>query len=334
MPHLFLKLAINIFPIRSIRRNLRRKLLRDKGSQELIHKKWLDDSRDKKFTAGHEVPYKIIMQYRLRKTGNLPNLINPFSYNDKIAWLMLFDQNPMQVICSDKYKVRKFVEDRIGSKYLPNLYSTVKKTIDINFRKMPESFVIKANHDSGSVFIVERKKDADLNKIKKSLQTALDKKYGRDKGEWAYGFIDPYVIIEELLHDEKGNLPADFKFHCVDGKVVWLQYIFDRIKSPKEAIYDSSFNLLEMQMDENFEQANPNMEKPALWCEMIEISERLSRGFKYVRVDLYHLRDRIVFGELTFYPRGGAYKTRYNKEFGKMMRFDMNQTRPIYLGGV
>lgn len=39
--------------------------------------------------------------------------------------------------------------------------------------------------------------------------------------------------------------------------------------------------------------------------EMISIAEQLSDGFKFLRVDLYNIKGKIYFGELTFYPAAG-----------------------------
>lgn len=39
--------------------------------------------------------------------------------------------------------------------------------------------------------------------------------------------------------------------------------------------------------------------------EMISIAEQLSDGFKFLRVDLYNVKGKIYFGELTFYPASG-----------------------------
>ena len=39
---------------------------------------------------------------------------------------------------------------------------------------------------------------------------------------------------------------------------------------------------------------------------MIEIAERLGEGVDFVRVDLYDVDGRVVFGELTNYPAGGT----------------------------
>lgn len=39
--------------------------------------------------------------------------------------------------------------------------------------------------------------------------------------------------------------------------------------------------------------------------EMISIVEKLSEGFKFLRVDLYNIKGKIYFCELTFYPASG-----------------------------
>ena len=39
--------------------------------------------------------------------------------------------------------------------------------------------------------------------------------------------------------------------------------------------------------------------------EMIVISQKLSKGFPFVRVDLYCINSEIYFGEMTFYPWTG-----------------------------
>lgn len=38
---------------------------------------------------------------------------------------------------------------------------------------------------------------------------------------------------------------------------------------------------------------------------MISAAQALSRGFQFVRVDLYAIRERVIFGEMTWYPGGG-----------------------------
>lgn len=38
---------------------------------------------------------------------------------------------------------------------------------------------------------------------------------------------------------------------------------------------------------------------------IITIAEKLSEGFKFLREDLYNIKGKIYFGELTFYPASG-----------------------------
>ena len=49
-------------------------------------------------------------------------------------------------------------------------------------------------------------------------------------------------------------------------------------------------------------------ERPASLEAIISVSERLSAPTDFVRVDLYDVGGRIVFGEMTSYPLGGAIR--------------------------
>jgi hypothetical protein len=62
--------------------------------------------------------------------------------------------------------------------------------------------------------------------------------------------------------------------------------------------------------------------------ELKKIAEKLSERWKYVRVDLYYGEGKPWFGELTFWPKAGCYKTPDQVEFGKLLDFDMTTTKP------
>ena len=51
---------------------------------------------------------------------------------------------------------------------------------------------------------------------------------------------------------------------------------------------------------------NLNVPKPGLFDEMKKIAEELCQPFQFVRVDLYQANGKVYFGELTFFPAGGA----------------------------
>jgi hypothetical protein len=45
---------------------------------------------------------------------------------------------------------------------------------------------------------------------------------------------------------------------------------------------------------------------PEALAEFVSVAEELGRGVDFVRVDLYDLAGRVVFGELTNYPAAGV----------------------------
>ena len=260
--------------------------------------------------------------------GVFPNIVSPVNYNDKISWLMLFDQDPLIPICMDKYKVRDFVKSRIGDEYLTKLYAVCSSFDEIETNKLPDSFVVKTNHDSGTVFLVKNKNEWNREEAKKKIDKSLSRLYGTKKGEWAYQHIEPKIIIEEYLGDLNAPPPPDFKFHCVDGTVRWLHYIYDRGEQTKEITFDRNFNVLPLYLCHEFILSTENIPTPKNWNELVSVAEKLAQGFKYVRVDLYNIDERIVFGELTFFPKAGCYKTPDITQFGQMLDFRTDDPLP------
>ena len=56
------------------------------------------------------------------------------------------------------------------------------------------------------------------------------------------------------------------------------------------------------------------MPKPECLEEMINVARMLSNGFPQVRVDLYELKGKVYFGEMTFTSNGG-YQDFYSQDF-------------------
>lgn len=53
----------------------------------------------------------------------------------------------------DKYLVRKYIADKIGEEYLIPLLGVYNGAEEIDVDQLPEEFVIKCTHDSGSVVL-------------------------------------------------------------------------------------------------------------------------------------------------------------------------------------
>ena len=70
------------------------------------------------------------------------------------------------------------------------------------------------------------------------------------------------------------------------------------------------------------------MKKPKKLEKMIEIASKISKGFPFVRVDLYDIKGKIYFGEMTFTPAAGFnfyYNDKFQIELGR--KIDINKLR-------
>ena len=92
---------------------------------------------------------KFIRKQFYNKMGRNVELENPVKFNDKIQWLKLYWYDSIATKCADKYEVREFVSERIGSKYLNELYGVYESVDEIDISKLPQKFVLKGTHGSG-----------------------------------------------------------------------------------------------------------------------------------------------------------------------------------------
>jgi len=240
--------------------------------------------------------------------GYWPHFRNPRSFSEKICSRMLFDRNPRWTMISDKLRVRDYITDTVGSEYLIPLLWNGENSEKIPFDELPQSFVIKANHGCGYNIIVKDKTRLDqasvILKVKKWLEEnfCLDNRLGI---AWAYKAIRPNVIVESFIGDN-GKVPEDYKFLCYSGRVEFIQMNFDRFGDPYEKFFDRDFNPLDLW--QGTKQYPGKVARPNNYEDMVRVAECLSRGFDFIRVDLYNVGGRIYFGELTCYPAGGIVK--------------------------
>lgn len=306
----------------------RNALFLKRKNRKRIAEKWEDDRKNLPLEQEHKPLYYAIHEMFLREMVKFPDLTNPRGFNDKIQWLKLFDQDPKIIRCSDKLGIRGYVKERIGGGHLPALYTTASSFGEIDFSSLPESFVLKTNHDSGSVILVKKKHSFNQKPARKKLNKSLTRTYGWEKGEWAYSFIKPIIFAEEFIGAPlQGTPPPDYKFHCSNGRVKWLQYIYDREESPKEVIITREGTPLDIHFDHNMSHSM-DFTPPSEWESLIETAEALASGFKYVRVDLYLTSGTIYIGELTFFPLKGCYKTPVQEELGLLLDFDLTTHKP------
>ena len=234
------------------------------------------------------------------------NVNNPKTFNEKLQWLKLNDRTKLHTICADKYLVREYIEKKIGANYLIPLVFSTKNSSEINEKNLPDyPVIVKTNHDSGTALIIKNKNNYDWKKTQEILKKAMSFNYYFNLKEWQYKNIEPRIIVEQLLLDNKGSIPKDYKFQCLNGKVYFISVDVVLEKEKNRNFYDSSWNELEL---EYFYKKGPKQDKPELLNKMIELAEKLAKPFHCVRVDFYFINSKIYFGELTFHPGGGTDK--------------------------
>ena len=191
---------------------------------------------------------KILKQWYKKRTGKNLNLENPKTFNEKIQWLKLYDNSPLKTKLADKYLVREWIEEQIGSEYLIPLLGVWNNFDEIDFDKLPEKFVLKANHGSHWNIIVKDKSKLDKSKAKKKFDKWMARDYAFKAGlELQYRGIKPKIIAEKFIEDTNGEL-NDYKIMCFNGepKFVWVDC--GRYSNHTKNIYDLDWNLQPFKM--------------------------------------------------------------------------------------
>lgn len=250
------------------------------------------------------------MQYFLQ-TGKHLHLDHPITFNEKMQAYKLTYKNPLMLQCTDKVEVRKFVEGRGLGEILVPVYMVGNKLEDIDFKALPEKFVIKTSDGGGGneVLVCKSKTELGEEEFKHTVKRWLDapKSKKHIAREWAYQNGYPRrLVVEQLLEDplDPHKDIDDYKFFCFNGKFKIMQLHKDRHADHKAGFWDENLKFIP-----NVNILYPTFEKdvplPENIKEMVKVAEKLSEGFPYVRVDLYNVGGKIYFSELTFYPASG-----------------------------
>jgi len=249
------------------------------------------------------------VKYFLR-FGKKANLKDPQNLNEKILWLSHNTDTSRWVELADKYRVRKYVEECGLGDLLMKLYGMYDSVNDIDFEKLPQSFVIKTNNGCGTVILVKDKNKLNIEQTKKTITKWLKVPFGVMSGEPHYRKIKPCIIVEEYLNVENSISTSliDYKFLCLNGELCYVLVCFDRdIPNHK-----TKFDLYEAKdwkpqkffLTEKYRE-NIVIPKPKQLDKMLEYARILAGDFPQVRVDLYEVDGKVYFGELTFSAYGG-----------------------------
>lgn len=231
---------------------------------------------------------------------------HPRDINECIQWILCYGDQERMAMCADKYAVRQYLQDKgLGGMLIP-LYGRWKKASDVDFDTLPDRFVLKCNHDSGSYHFIDKTKPFSKDAIIKNIGKHLRTKYGYVHGELYYNRITPCIIAEQwLVQDEHPFTQSliDYKVWCFNGRpyCVWTYHNRTR-ESVCMNIYD-----LEWQphpefliATEHYRDGKGVVPRPKHLQQLLDAAAVLSQGFPEARVDFYIVKDKIYFGEITF----------------------------------
>ncbi|MDY0148589.1 MAG: ATP-grasp fold amidoligase family protein [Kiritimatiellia bacterium] len=234
----------------------------------------------------------------------------PRTLNEKMQWLKRYYREPLQRVAADKVAVREHVRARVGSDVLIPLLAVYRRAADIRFDELPAAFALKVNHGSGQNWIVRDKAHVDERRVRRQFREWMAISHYAESREWPYRGIKPLIVAEELLVDDHGQIPSDYKLHCFGGQVACIQVDLERDTDHRRNFYDTQWQQLpfiwsEWDGDRPLWPTGREVPRPALLPEMIRLAEALSADFPYVRIDLFHCHNKLYFGEITFFHGGG-----------------------------
>lgn len=252
------------------------------------------------------IPDSIFLKLKFKKKmGYSFDLKNPQTFNEKLQWLKLYNRNPLYSTLVDKCAVKPYIAKLIGDQHIIATLGVWNSFDDIDFEKLPNQFVLKCTHDSGSYVICKDKSKLNVAEARKKLSAALNSNYFYSGREWPYKNVPPRIIAEQYIEDRNGAL-VDYKFSCFNGYVDCVMVCLDRhLNDTKFYFFDKDWNLKRLNVRGKNAPADFTIPKPPCMDEMFEMAAKLSKDIPFVRVDLFECDGKIYFGEMTFYPDSG-----------------------------
>lgn len=244
------------------------------------------------------------IRYR-KKYGKRLNIKKPSSFPEKIIWLMLYSDISLWPRLADKYAVREYVKEKCGEECLNDLYGVYDSPEEINYEELPSSFVLKTTNGCATNILVKDKDALDIRLSNNKLKKWMKFPYGELTGQTHYWKIRPRIIAEKYLTPSDGQISlVDYKFFCFEGKPEYVVVYSNR----EENSHRFEVMVYDMSWKEHPELVNPEnrfsslLPRPVSFERMMDIVRLLSGPFQFVRVDLYEIDGKPVFGEMTFTP--------------------------------
>lgn len=245
-----------------------------------------------------------------KKHGYIPNFYKPKTFSEKLNARILFEEDPYYLLYATKLFAPFYAAEKVKQPLSFAKRLKVKEHLaPSDFEDLPQKFVMKSSFGSGMNKIVRDKSSIDPMELCDFFNNSI-KTIRNAKGDTYAGNC---VIFEEMLLNENQEVPNDFKIHCFWRDANKFRYIVEIISkrftdlrqtflNDRNEVLDFSFGSLP---GGNFTRPDESIELPVNLSNMIDIAKQLSRGFNYIRVDLFSIGDAVYFGELTPFHGGG-----------------------------
>jgi len=281
-------------------------------------------------------PYYVLGHYMIRHCPNLMSdkyflkvkwkrcmgyeldLKHPKTFNEKLQWLKLYDRKPEYTIMVDKYRAKQWVADKVGEQFVIPTLAVYHSADEIDWNQLPDQFVLKCNHDSGSVVICRDKKSFDFEAAKRKLNNALKKNYYWDSGEWPYKHVKPMILAEPFLFESEADDIVDYKMMTFHGEVKCSFTCTNRRSGKGLNVTFFDTNWEKMPFVRAYPAEIKPIEKPVSYEKMVEVAEKLGEYIPFSRVDFYEIKGMPYFGEITLYP-GAGYEQFDPKEWDRTL---------------
>ena len=266
---------------------------------------------------------RIILDQKWKNAFGYPiDWEHPRDINEIIQYLLVYTDTSLWSKLADKFLVRNYVKKCGLEDLLIPLYGVWKSANDIDFDALPDKFVLKCNHDSGSTRVIDKQGDPNFQEITAFYASRVKMDFGY-KGELHYRRIKPRILAEKYLDgDAKHAFPVDYKVWCFNGVPHHILACYGRTSQEVFInVYDLNWVCHPEYTveDHHIKIGDGSLPKPTCLPYMLNAAAKLSHGFPEVRVDFYEIKGSLFFGEMTFtimFGRMKYYTPEYLQEMG------------------
>ncbi len=262
--------------------------------------------------------------------GRDADLADPRLFSEKLLWRMLMIERHGSLLMSrltDKVLVRDHVSAKLGPEHLVKLLWHGPDPRLLPWDALPKPSMAKTNHGSGwnrAIRPGDRREE-----VVATFRRWLRNNCYWESRERQYDSIAPQMLVEEFLDEGRPDGPLGYKFWCFAGEPVVIQT--SNTPHTLHSFYDPAWKRLPLTY--RAKGGETELARPDTLPQMLRVAAELSREFEFVRVDLYSVRGRVLFGELTFTPVAGNFRLRppgWDERLGAHWRLG----RDLYGGAV